>query len=286
MSGGHCVGVKVFKPPIKARIVTNGRCLPKQAAKKTLIVGSKKHIYQSLVQFDISTLPLFLTILNGTLHLYLLENDWPSIEKTISVHQILSSWSKRRCLCINTLPIASTTFSNINHSFISFDITPLVTAWYTGSAENLGILLKLSNELTSGYVELCSNKFHNSAFWPSLEVSILEPLNPSEACCQTLDFDISVTTDDIIKTTAILNIQHFNYTYYVINTGVCSATVSLQLSPDGTNWLIDEPPRVITPGIIVPLVPNVIARFARITYQSAISHESTKLDIRVRGFSS
>jgi len=83
-----------------------------------------------------------------------------------------------------------------------------------------------------------------------------------------------------------LNIQRYNYTYFVINTGQNSAVIALQVSPDGINWITEGVLQTISPGDIVPLVPNIIAKFARLIFQSADVQQSTSLDIRVRGFSS
>ncbi|HWR45119.1 DUF6385 domain-containing protein [Sporomusa sp.] len=277
------MGVKTIKPPVKNISTINGRCSHRRLAKRMLFAGrKKKHIYQSLLGFDITALPSFLTILSGTLNVFLLENSCPQIENIIDVHQVLSPWCKRKDLLIKELPVASASISNINCSFVSFDITPLIVDWYTGGSVNLGILLKLRNQQKPGLLGFCSNRFFNSRYWPFVEISFLDPV-PGECCYQTLDADESVTTSNIVQTTARINVQRFNYTYYIINSGLHSATVSMQLSPDGTNWMTDVPPQVIIPGGMLTFVPNVIARFARLAFQSAMPNQNTILDICVRG---
>lgn len=275
------MSVKIFKPPIKNIIVCDRKCLHSWKVKNELLVGRKKHIYQALIQFDLSALPLFVTILHGTLNIHLIENYFPRTDKILAVHQVLSSCSRKKLL-YNPAPVASAIISNV----ISFDITPLVFDWHSGSAENFGVLLKLINEMLPGHLEIYSGKAKNSAFWPFLEISLLEPLPPPESPCHTLDFDCTVTARNYPQTTATLNTQCFDYTYYIINSGTNNATVSLQLSPDGTNWLSDDPQRVIEPGTITPLIPASITRFTRITYQSTDPTKETVLQIQVRGYSS
>jgi hypothetical protein len=280
------VGVKIFKPPTKTKTAINGIISRHCSINRALHIGRKKREYQSLIAFDLTCLPCLMTILQSTLSVYLYENCLPQQEKTITVHQIVSPWQKGKAALIRPNPVASASVGAINNVFINFDITSLVLDWHNGNAVNFGVLLKLESKTSClpNVLACCSKHVSNSQCWPRLEVSFLEPA-PSEGCCQIIDCDSSVLTSDIINTTAILNIQQFNYTYFIINNGINSALVSLQVSPDGLNW-ITETSQVITPGVMLPFVPNVIAKYARLTYQSSIPNHCTFLDIRVRGFSS
>lgn len=277
--------VKTIKPSVKNISTINGKCSHHRSAKRMLFVGCKRHIYQTLIEFDIAALPSFLTILRGTLNVFLLENDCSQIGNIIDAHQVLSPWCKRKNMLIKNAAVTSVAVGNMNGCFLSFDITSLIVDWYTGGSANLGVLLKLRDQQKPGLLSFCSNRAFNSRCWPFLEVTFLEPL-PKDNCCEMLDMDEGVTTSEFVQTTTMLNVQRFNYTYYIINTGTYSASVSLELSPDGINWITDEPLRVIPPGVMLPFVPNVIARFARLAFQSTVPDQSTLLDIRVRGYSS
>lgn len=284
------MGVKIIKPPSMATTATTsiqGRHL---CDKYTLLVGRDKHVFQSLLSFDITSLPPLQTIVNGTLTLYLFENLFPEWEKTVAVHQIISPWKENRVnlkeLMLQPAPVCRASISG-NNRFIRFDITPLVHNWYTGVAANLGIILKPGNNDSCHFdiLGFCSRNCCNSQCWPSLEVSFLNS-DSVQSSCQTLDFDSTVITGSIANTAATLNIQRYNYTYFVINTGQNSAVIALQVSPDGINWITEGALQTISPGEIVPLVPNIIAKFARLIFQSADVQQSTSLAIRVRGFSS
>lgn len=281
------MGEKIFKPPIKNATLANGRIVSHELVRGTLLVGRMKREYQALVQFDITSLPSFLTILQATLNLFLLENEdmCSKLERGIDVYQVLSPWYLRKGIIINDVPVDSVLISTGGNVFLSFDVTPLVIDWYTGNAKNFGLLLRVKNSLIPGLFGFSSNKSRNSTFWPSLQVSFMDQL-PSERCGQTLDVDESVITTDTVQTTAALNIQSFDYTYFIINTGVHSATVSMQISPDGMNWITSEPLRSIHPGEVMTLLPGVLSRFARLTYQSTVHCENTSLDICVRGYTS
>lgn len=280
------MGQKMLTFPCKNTVTINGKCTNQPPSKCTLLVGRNKCLYQSFIKFRTNSLQESLNILSVILKVYLFRNFYPKTPKTISVHQVLSSCHAGKELKINSFPIASASISKENNRFICFDITPLFVDWYMGNSANKGLLLKLPNEIYPSLLGFRSKDFCDSQFWPVLEVAYLEPHPPGKSCCQTLDVNTSVITNNNMQTTAALNVQQFNYTYYIINTGASSATVSLQLSPDGTNWLTDQPLQAIAPGGILPFVPNLIATYARLTYQTTVSDHSTSLDIRIRGFSS
>lgn len=279
------MGVKVFKPPTQDITVDNSLV---QRYKEALRVGKKRCLFRSLLEFDISSLPFFLTIINATMYLYLFENCYPSVPKTLNVHQVLSTWDEKTANfhepLFNVTPITSMTFTNTNKTFLSFDITTLVTNWYTGRDANLGVLLKMNQELMANLVEFYSKEFENSLYWPYLEVTFLDPASGGGGG-QPIELDVNVVTADAIQTAATLNILMFEYTYTILNTGASPATISLQLSPDSIQWYTDEPMQVLLPGQMAALVPNTINKYARLTYQSSNTGQNTKLAIYVRGHS-
>ena len=275
------MGRKTIKPPVKNVTLVNSRGRQRHLSSRILTVGCKKQVFQSLIDFDIAVLPPCLTILRGTLNIFVLKNTCYHITPAIDVHQIFSPWCKRKAILFNSIPAASTVVTEKDCS-LTFDITSLITEWYTGDSANLGVLLQLRNQQKPGLIGFCSNRDFDSRCWPFLEVTFLETL-PGENSCQTLDADESVTTGNRVRTTTKLNVQHFNYTYYVINSGSHSASVALELSPDGVNWMTDITPQIVSPEAMVTFVPGVIARFACLTFQSTAPDRHTDLKICIRG---
>jgi len=277
------MGVKVFKPPARDITISNSLIQRNQEALK---VGKRRCLFRSLLQFDISTLPFPLTILHAELHLYIFENLYPNVMKKLNIYQILANWDERTADFHNPIyaltPVASTSFTNANHTFLCFDVTSLLINWYTGRDVNLGVLLKMNNEITSNLVEFYSKDYENSLYWPYLEVTFLDP-SSSGGGSQPIEFNVNILTSDAIQTAASLDILMFNYTYTVINTGANPATVSLQLSPDNIHWYTDDPLQIVVPGQITVLVPNTINRYARLTYQSTNVGQSTALSVYVCG---
>lgn len=276
------MGEKTIKPPVKNITLVNSRCRRRRCSNKILTVGRNKRMFQSLIDFDITALPPCLTILRGTLHVFVLKYTCFQEEPTIDAHQIFSPWCKKKAILFNPIPAASTVVPAANDGWLTFDLTTLIRDWYSGVSANLGVLLQMRNQQEPGLLGFCSNRAFDSRCWPFLQVAFSEPL-PSDNHCQTLDTEERVTTGNGVRTTAKLNVQHFNYTYYVINTGTQSASVALELSPDGINWMTDVPPQIIAPGVMRTFVPGVIARFACLTFQSATPEQHTELNIYVRG---
>lgn len=276
------MGRKTIKPPVKNITIVNNRCRQRHVSNKILTVGHKNRVFQSLICFDITALPACLTILHGTLNLFVLENTCTYVEPVIDVHQIFSPWCKRKAILFNNIPAASAAVIENKDCKLTFDITSLLTDWYSGASANLGVLLQLRNQQEPGLIGFCGNSAFDSRCWPFLEVTFLERL-PGENGCQSLDEDEKVTTGNRVLTTTKLNVQPFNYTYYVINTGKQSARIALELSPDGINWMQDVPPQIVEPGAMITMIPGVITRFACLTFQSAIPDQHTVLNICVRG---
>jgi len=100
----------------------------------------------------------------------------------------------------------------------------------------------------------------------------------------TLDTSVIVVTQDSVQCIAAIPILVYDYTYLVVNTGgVNAATAYLQASPDGTTWETQSATKTISPGTVVSFVPDVIAKYSRLCYQSLVSGNSTTLTIYTQG---
>lgn len=283
------MGVKTVKPPIRAATATASRQGRQLCDKYTLLVGQEMETFQSLLAFDITSLPLVQTIVNGTLRLYLYENLFPNQEKAVAVHRIISPWKENRIhlreLIIDPVPVCRSLIQG-NNKFIDFDITPLVQEWHSGAAANLGILLKPDENCYNrqfGIIGFCSRSCCNSLCWPALQISFID-YRPVQNGSSTLEFDCRVSTGRMVQTAAALNVLQYMYTYFVINTGISQALIGLQVSPDGINWITEGEMNSIRPGETRPLIPNSIAKYARLVFQSDETDQSTSLAICVRGY--
>lgn len=280
------MGIKVVKPPEKNTFINKRKANFKSFNCTFLPVGTNyKNSFRSLLKFDLSCLPPFLNILNGTLNLYLIENDFPDETKTVTVHQLLSEWNERSVSfnhqpLYNPTPLSGITLKNQNNLFISFDVTPLIESWYSGTEANLGVMLKMSNEIMPEIIFL-SKEYPHSKFWPFLEIKFSDPAN--SPCCHPIELAVTVITDNSSLSTHPLNTLMFNYTYIIVNVGSNPAMAVLQSSPDSCHWREESAVKTIEPGQTENLVPDFIAKYSRLCYKSAINGRKTTLEIHIQG---
>lgn len=279
------MGVQFLKPPVMNMTLSNSVLYRAKSDKEILLVGKKRCIYKTLLQFNLSCLPSLLTILGGTLHVFICENLSPLISKTVNLHQVLSCWNEKSPDCrepvIDPFPTAQATLTAANNLFLDFDITSLVTDWYSGKETNFGILLGMNNETQTNLIGFRSADYPVAHFWPYLEVSFLDEGN--HCVHETIDVDYHLITTDNPQATAKLYVQIFEYTYFVINTGSHTASVALELSPDGVYWIPQSAIKLVGPGKIEAIVPDKIGKYARLVYQSLDPGQSTSLEVQVRG---
>jgi len=286
--------IQIIKPPVMDTFISykdiHGRmcCPPHRYSCKELLVGKKPcNANKTLIQFDLSSLPLFLTITNSTLHIFLARNDYPVTPKPLGVFQILSKWTKKKAHCIKAplitpAPLDVITITNQDHVFVSFNITTLVQNWYTNQAVNLGVMLQMLDETTNSLIGLCSRESTDSQFWPYLKLNIKDPV-VTDNCCRPIDLTLYVMANDQTNYTRPLNILLFNYSYLIVNNGIHSALVHLQVSCDSTYWQTESSVKTVVPGEMASCVPDTITKYARLCYQAQHMGQHTELTIHIQG---
>lgn len=104
-------------------------------------------IARSLVKFDIASLPPDQTITKATLRVYLVSSrDYPDTSRTIMTYGITSDWSEGN-VNWNNMPDYGSAYGSMSivysaWDWYEFDVSELVTAWYTGAHSNNGIMLR------------------------------------------------------------------------------------------------------------------------------------------------
>ena len=105
----------------------------------------------------------------------------------------------------------------------------------------------------------------------ALQVAIgMNFTNQSENLTTADDYDGSTQRD--------ISLQR-QYSFFVNNTGSNSATVKVQISPDGTLWVDDSTEFTIAGSETKVLGPNRFANYARISFKSTTTAESTTLTV-------
>ena len=286
--------IQIIKPPIMNTYIFGSdihkrMCSPpgRYGSRELLIGKSSSKTNKTLIQFDLSSLPLFLTITSSTLHIFLSSNEFPCIEKSLGIFQILSKWGKRKSHCtkeplIASAPLDIIRITNENDVFVSANITTLVQNWYTNQSANLGVMLKILDETTNNLIGLCSRECEDSQFWPYLKLNIKDPAIPDK-CCKPMDLTLCVVASDHANYTRALNILLFNYSYLIVNKGNYPALVYLQVSCDGTHWQTESSVKTIVTGEMASCVPDTITKYSRLCYQAQNIGQHTNLTIHIQG---
>jgi len=273
-----------------------------------LLTGTKSEtMYRTLMQFDLSLLPFCLTISNCTLNIYVSQNTFPDTAGVLGIFQILSKWDTKNVTwndqpLISAPPVDSISVTNEDNAFLTFNVTTLVQDWYINRSANFGIMLKFLDESYGKFLAIPGRNYKNSQFWPYLELEIADlessgnpsyhspghqPATDNTLLRASVPLDVqppySVVTQDSVQCTSPYNILLYDYSYLVVNTGANPAVAYLQVSPNTTYWQTESETKTINPGALVSFVPNTIAKYARLCYQSQQPSQSTSLTIYLQG---
>lgn len=237
--------------------------------------------YRSIIQFDISSIPINYSIISATLLLYITRNDAPSISKQISVYRILENYDINTVNYDNqplTFPFAdaSTTITSEVGTVISIDVTSSVRNWYSGISKNLGFLLE-GDETQTSLVGFTSANYPITTFAPTLVIDTNKG-TITQYPSQTIN-----TGDTLIGSNSI-PLGTNSATFAIQNTGTLnSGYVTLQLSPDDTTWIDDLSPVMtlpsLEPGQSIILNTRGHMAYVRAAVQSVVNGHSAQLTI-------
>ncbi len=290
---------KIIKPPkLDALICNEDNNTHYLCPQNTTILQTGTNFktqYRTLLQFDLSTLPFFSTITRGTLNVFFVGED-PETTGTLGVFQVLSEWDPKTVTwskqpLVSASPEDTIAIPNQAGTLVTFNITTLLQNWNTNRAANLGVMLKFIDESCCSLFAIAGKQHHDSRFWPYLELTFANqlshsiPIDSGKLRATPLDQPpVSVTTAPAVQFTSAFNVLVYDYSYLVVNTGANPALVFLQVGPDGVNfWENQTAITTVNPGTVVSLVPDVIAKFARVGYQSQPASPNTTLQIYLQG---
>ena len=118
-------------------------------------------IAQSLFQFDLSGIPGGVTITSAELVLRVIGGENVGTAFDIDVHRITAAWDEST-VTWNSLggaydPSVEASLSVGDVGTYSWSITPLVQAWYTGSVNDYGVLVKQAvSHADAGVARACT----------------------------------------------------------------------------------------------------------------------------------
>ncbi|MBU2700150.1 hypothetical protein Ga0466249_001242 [Sporomusaceae bacterium BoRhaA] len=292
---GDSMPLEIIKPPEYNVYITQKhsyyyRSDECQDPEQVLPIGKCRNVHRTLLQFRLPCPHSCSIISQGLLGLYVSRNENHFTNSLLEIHQILSPWNPEKIdwnnqpLITNT-PIATISISSNFLGLISADITSLVQDWLSGAAANFGILLKMQNEAQPNFILIRSKKYPNSSKWPYLQIDHPDcGFNTVTTLPSTINKSYPVTANNSIQHTAGQDILIYNYSYLVVNVGSTTpAEAYLEVSADNTHWEIQSATHIINPGEQVTFVPDVIAQYARLSYQTPSFGQETQLIIYIQG---
>jgi len=107
---------------------------------------------------------------------------------------------------------------------------------------------------------------------------------------QTATTDVSEVLANITDTAGspdttynVLNLATWSFGVVNASTTIAPATVKLQISPDGTNWLDNAGPVTLNTGDVTALVATLFLKYARIYYAAVNAASAVTLNIFFQG---
>ena len=285
-----------LKPPLIHVSICNNynRIRPLNARNAGLLrLGTAPDISRIAIQFDLTSIPFLATIKAAKLVIFIMRKKIPHTVGPIGIFPVFSkfdqkaiTWSKQPVTA--AMPEDRIDSITSDTALLTFNITGLAQQWSLNHATNFGVIIKFLEESYCGLLEVAGKNYPDSRFWPYLELDISAPFSNDERSmvrAVALDQSVVVTTQDSVQATSPLNILLYEYSYLVVNSGTNPATAYLQVSPNNTNWQTQSDIKTVNPNTLVSFIPNIIAKYARLCYQSQTTSQSTSLTIYTQGVS-
>jgi uncharacterized repeat protein (TIGR01451 family) len=156
--------------------ITTDNATPWGAEKRLYILqnGGSTSVWSTLMQFDLSVIPLGSQVVSAKARLYVRATD----STPINVHRVTAAWDERvatwAAVGSHYDPLPTTSFVPAGRDQATqVDLTSLAQDWLAGVAPNHGILLE--TPLPSSDHTLASKEESDGAQWPYLEVLVANP---------------------------------------------------------------------------------------------------------------
>ncbi|NYE57651.1 DNRLRE domain-containing protein [Carboxydothermus ferrireducens] len=260
--------IKTIKPPRSDTYVVYPYLYGSTFWQKELLVGKAYNkVYRSYLLFDLTGLEGY-EIRSATLSLYLFFNSSPVTSKSLKLFRVISSWDEK-FLNWNNQPFVAlpeegeAIITGEVNTFIDFNVTNLVRNWLIGDSANFGVLLRMANEIQNNLIGFKSREEGYSDYWPKLTIHYIRNLN------NKIDQKFIVESGINWNFLPAIDVLTLNYSFIIENIGNTPGEVVLEVGADGISWVRDSEVKLVLPGQILILIPNVITRYARVAYRGS-----------------
>ncbi|MCY6483162.1 DNRLRE domain-containing protein [Clostridium aestuarii] len=223
-------------------------------------------IYRTLLNFDISSIPKAAIIEKAILKLYILRNNVPSVVKQTKVYKLLAGFDEYTVTYSNQPafhpnPQASVNIISQRDAYLEWNLTSLVTDWYTENTTNYGVMLR-GLETENSLTVFPSRTYSLEYKHPILEVSYV------------IDgIIIEYEPEDIISTgewaySIPIPLDNRTANFGIENNGPKNVCVITQLSADKNIWIDSHTSSVslctLNPGDNMVLTTNANMAYVRL----------------------
>lgn len=225
----------------------------------------------SYIFFNLSTLPGSLQVTRAELTLYL---AFPFVYGTppeaIIIKALKDSFRDCQVNFQNrpgTLPEGQVTvflrFHNSWLTSITADLTIMVKLWHSGKVKNYGLAILPKEFSGNGYLIVSSSNTLNSSLHPTLAV---HTRRPDVECNADSYEEICIVTRETGYTRLVEVWCYNDYSFIVKNESGKKLLIKLQCSPDGINFINEEPEFELEPRRLGIYVNRFFTRYARLKY--------------------
>lgn len=227
----------------------------------------------SYIYFDLSTIPPNLSIKSAMLNLYFAN---PAYKGRPPSSVILGVLKDGFCDCKTNyrnrpgLLAESQKYLLIPNDFspVSIDVIDIVKKWHSRKIDNNGFALLPEQFCRNGVFIFKSNDSIDEALYPTLSINTSDPCLELICCTDCFEEKKLVTAEEkFSKTREVWRFSVFSF--IVKNTGSKKVLIQLQDSPDGINFVDEEPFFLLRPGQTDIFVNTFFARYGRLKFKLA-----------------
>ncbi|KAJ51365.1 hypothetical protein BD780_000664 [Clostridium tetanomorphum] len=229
-------------------------------------------LYRSLLHFDVSSIPSSAVIESCTLSLYVYSAVDPNIRDFFTPYLVNSSWTEATKWATQpgiNYSIRGSSEAITSRGFVNFDITTLLKYW-VGTGINNGLVIN-STEIVEYGVKtfFSSNETTSLGLRPFIKVVYNDPSSVFIYERRFENMTDTVITSPSEQATAAINISNISeYTIFIRNIGDNPIKVSLDVSPDGSNFLPDTTDEPLAVGELGLITPKYFTNYIRLRYSS------------------
>ncbi len=284
------MNANIIRIPVKSVYVASNQPNQNFDGCSSVLFGknSSATLFKGLFQFDICELPKGYVITSANLAMYITTNENPSVSKLYYIFRVREEFDEAT-VTYNTVPDLDTSadctafsIGNEIYTYTRVDITRLVNQWYTGRYDNYGLLITPVNEAIVSAISAYSKNIADERYYPMLEITMKMPVLIAYRETLSATETIAPTYNDYRAATVYDVSQDINYTYFVKNTGAQNCDVRLEISADGSNWIVDSQVYTVTPNQTVSIIPKAYSKYARISYKSSVFDLCTSINITIQ----